>query len=147
MYELKHLLEVIKYDKASYIHEKGQIIEKEEVCRELNDRIIELRDKIVKQPENNNLAFELEFCENELARHEADIEEFYQENDATQVRIDNTEKLIEYDFKELYKYVDLLGDYYEFNVDESIIEAFHESLDDLENNIKKLSMLKDSKKE
>lgn len=144
MYELKHLLDVIKYDKAEYLHENGQIIEKEEVCRELNDRIVELRDKIIKQPDNMNLALELEFCENELARHEADIKEFYQENDATQLRIDNTEKLIEYDFKELNKYVDLLGEYYEFNVDDSIIEAFHESLDDLEINIKKLSRLKDS---
>lgn len=143
MFELKHLLEVIKYDKAAYIHENGEIIEKEDVCRELNERILVLKDNILKQPENKNLALELEFCENELARHEADIEEFYNENDATQVRIENTQKLIEYDFKQLNKYVDLLGEYYEFNVDESIIEAFRESLEDLENNINELSRLKD----
>lgn len=146
MFELKHLIEVIKYDKAVYLHENGEIIEKEDVCRELNERIIELKDKILKDPENTNLSLELEFCENELARHIADIEDFYDKIDINKVRIENTERLIDINLNELKQYVDLLGEYYEFNVDESIIEAFHESLNELETHISELSRLKDLNK-
>lgn len=145
MFELKHLIDVIKYEKFIYKHETSEVFEKMDVCTELNNRIVTIRESLVEDPENKNLSLELEFCENELFRLEEEIESELKDNNLNKLRLENSEKLIEYDLKELYQYADLLNDYYEFNVDESLVTAFKDSLDDLNENINKYKMLKDRK--
>jgi hypothetical protein len=135
MYELRHLIDVIKYDKFAYIEEHKEIFDKIEVATALNNRVVELKEKLIEDPDNKNLSFELQFCENEAMRIEEEIKEFYAENDALEFDIDNSKKLIELNFNELHKYVELLEKYSEFNVDKSLIEAFKTSLNELEVNI------------
>ncbi|RAP52214.1 MAG: hypothetical protein BZ133_01650 [Methanosphaera sp. SHI613] len=135
MYELRHLIDVIKYDKFAYIEEHKEIFDKIEVATALNNRVVELKEKLIEDPDNKNLSFELQFCENEAMRIEEEIKEFYAENDALEFDIDNSKKLIELNFNELHQYVELLEKYSEFNVDKSLIEAFKTSLNELEVNI------------
>ena len=135
MYELRHLIDVIKYDKQVYIEEHKEIYDKIQVYTALNNRIIELKDEVVNQPDNKNLSFELEFCENEILRIRDEIDEFYKKNDTLEFEMDNSKKLMEFNFNELNQYVDLLEKYDEFNIEDSIINAMRESLKELEINV------------
>ena len=142
MYELRHLIDVIKYDKLVYIQEHKEIFEKIKVATTLNNRIVVLREKLVDDPDNKNLSLELSFCENEAERLNGEIDEFYKEHDSLEFDIDNSKKLMDFNFKELHQYVDLLEKYDEFNVEQSFIDAFRESLNELEVNVEEYVNLK-----
>ncbi|AWX32155.1 MAG: hypothetical protein IJJ11_06595 [Methanosphaera sp.] len=135
MFELRHLIDVIKYDKLAYIEQHKEIFDKMDVVTQLNKRVVVLRQELVNDPDNKNLSFELQFCENEIERIEEEINEFFSENDALKFDIDNSRKLIDFNFNELHQYVDLLEKYSEFNVEESLVEAFRTSLNELEVNV------------
>lgn len=135
MFELRHLIDVIKYDKLAYIEEHKEIFDKIDVVTQLNKRVVVIREELVNNPENKNLSFELQFCENEIERIEEEINEFYAKNDALKFDIDNSKKLMDFNFKELHQYVDLLEKYSEFNIDKSLVEAFKTSLNELEVNV------------
>ncbi|MBO7719968.1 MAG: hypothetical protein J6S29_07445 [Methanosphaera sp.] len=135
MFELRHLIDVIKYDKLAYIEEHREIFDKIDVVTQLNKRVVVLKQELIDDPDNKNLSFELQFCENEIERIEEEINEFYTENDALKFDIDNSKKLMDFNFNELHQYVDLLENYSEFNIDESLVEAFRTSLNELEVNV------------
>ncbi|MDO5826100.1 MAG: hypothetical protein Q4Q22_06950 [Methanosphaera sp.] len=135
MFELRHLIDVIKYDKLAYMEEHKEIFDKIKVATSLNNRVVVLRQELVDNPDNRNLSFELQFCENEILRIEEEINEFYAENDALEFDIENAKTLMDYNFNELNQYVDLLEKYPEFNIDQSLIEAFKTSLKELEVNV------------
>ncbi|RAP54450.1 MAG: hypothetical protein BZ137_02130 [Methanosphaera sp. rholeuAM130] len=135
MFELRHLIDVIKYDKLAYMEEHKEIFDKIKVATSLNNRVVVLRQELVDNPDNRNLSFELQFCENEILRIEEEINEFYAKNDALEFDIENAKTLMDYNFNELNQYVDLLEKYPEFNIDQSLIEAFKTSLKELEVNV------------
>ena len=141
MFELRHLIDVIKYDKLAYIEQHKEIFDKMDVVTQLNKRVVVLRQELVNDPDNKNLSFELQFCENEIERIEEEINEFFSENDALKFDIDNSRKLIDFNFNELHQYVDLLEKYSEFNVEESLVEAFRTSLIELEVNVEEYVIL------
>lgn len=143
MYELKHLIDVIRYDRLVYIQEHKEIFDKIDVITELNNRIVTIKDGLIDEPNNMNLLVELEFCESEVKRINEEIDDFFVKNDALKFDQDNAKTLMDYSFNELNQYVDLLEKYDEFNVDESLVKAFKESLKNLEVNVNEYVNLKE----